>query len=53
MRSMASVAFMPTTRREMPCRLPLQPPSTLTSLMTPSSSSTVMRREQTPRGVNV
>ena len=52
-RSMASVAFMPTTSREMPCKLPLHPPSTFTSLMTPSSSSTVMRREQTPRGVNV
>ena len=49
-RSMASVAFMPRTRLEMPCRLPLQPPSTRTSLMTPSSRSTSICFEQVPLG---
>ena len=41
---------IPITRREMPCRFPLQPPSTRTSRMMPSCSCTVIFRAQTPRG---
>lgn len=52
-RLMASSGFMPFTRALMPWRLPLQPPSTLTLLITPFSSSTVIFREQTPGRIGI
>ena len=40
MRPMASRAGMPIISEEIPCKLPLQPPSTCTLRMIPSSTST-------------
>ncbi len=46
---MASSALSPVSRALMPFRLPLQPPTTVTDSMTPSSVSvTSVEREQTP-----
>ncbi len=39
---------MPFTRAEMPCRLPLHPPSKEQSVITPSSIVRVTLREQVP-----
>ena len=47
-------AGIPFTKAAMPWRLPLQPPRTCSSRMTPcSSTSTCICWEQTPRGRNV
>ena len=53
-RWIASWAGIPTTRAEIPWRLPLQPPRTYIFWMMPASStSTRISWEQTPRGRNV
>ena len=51
MRDMASSISMPATSLEMPCRLPLQPPSISTFTILPSSTSISISREHTPLGL--
>lgn len=43
-----SSMFLPTVRREIPWRLPLQPPTNLTSVKIPSLTSKIISLEQVP-----
>lgn len=48
---MASDTSIPSTRREMPCRLPSHPPWMRMERITPSSTSSVIRREPDAPGL--